>query len=161
MVDFGRRKLTGEIVEDRGPIGVGGRHLFGVNIFMDPFDPMSVELPEDEMEAAPPESQANASIEKQRVIDYLINGGLISILWSGTQGGKRGQVWICLDQLGNVTHTFIPERSTRGGLVAPFGAVWDGKIFRDKRDEVEAFLESFGLNREESKFVISKVGTAP
>lgn len=49
-VDFGRRKLTGVIVEDRGAIGAHGRHLFQVDFPMDPFEPMSVELPEDEME---------------------------------------------------------------------------------------------------------------
>ena len=57
-VDFGRRKLTGVIVEDRGAIGMQGRHLFQIEIPMDPFEPMSLELPEDQMEAISPEMRA-------------------------------------------------------------------------------------------------------
>lgn len=86
---------------------------------MDPFDPMSLELPEDEMRAIPPEEQANSPIKKQRVIDYLTNSGLVSILWSNTQGGRPPQVWICLNQLGNVTHTFYPGARHDGRSVHP------------------------------------------
>src|SRR5260370_2301285 len=81
-VDLGRRKLTGVIVEDRGAIGAQGRQLFQVDIPMDPFEPMSVELPEDEIEAIPPGTAVTRPIDKQRVTDYLFNGGLISILRS-------------------------------------------------------------------------------
>src|SRR5947209_7610501 len=79
-IDFGRRKLTGVIVEDRGTIGAQGRHLFQVNIPMDPFEPMSVELPEDEMEAIAPGTEVVPPLDKQHIADYLVSGGLISIL---------------------------------------------------------------------------------
>ena len=92
------------------------RHLFQIDIPMDPFEPMSVELPADEIEAIPPGAEVTRPIDKQRVIDYLVNGGLISILRSNLSGGKnQPRVWLCLDQLGNVTHTFILER----GVISP------------------------------------------
>src|SRR5437667_12049024 len=85
-VAFGRRKLTGVIVEDRGAIGAQGRHLFQVNIPMDPFEPMMVELPEDEIEAVAAGSDDAVSIDKHKIIAYLVNGGLISILRSTLAG---------------------------------------------------------------------------
>ncbi len=161
-VDFGRRKLTGVIVEDRGAIGVQGRRLFQVDIPMDPFEPMSVELPEDEMEAIPSGTEVARPIEKKRITDYLANGGLISILRSNLLGGKnQPRVWLCLDQLGNVTHTFVPERGVIGGQLVPFGAIRDDKVFTPKRDSVLSFIESFGLNRQEAEKAVSEVGTAP
>jgi hypothetical protein len=161
-VDFGRRKLTGVIVEDRGAIGAQGRHLFQVTIPMEPFEPMIVELPEDEMEAVAAEGEGAVSLDKQKIIDYLISGGLISILRSNLVGGRnQPRAWLCLDQLGNATHTFIPERGVIGGQLVPFSAVHDDKIFTPKRDSVLSFVESFGLNRQEAEKVLSAVGTTP
>ncbi len=160
-VDLGRRKLTGVIVEDRGAIGAQGRRLFQVDIPMDPFEPMSVELPEDEMEAIAPGTEVARPIDSQRTIDYLVNGGLISILRSNISGGKnQPRAWLCLDQLGNVTHTFIPERGEIGGQLVPFWAVHEDKVFTPKRDSVLSFVESLGLNRLEAEKVVSEVGTA-
>src|SRR5579862_5510375 len=103
-VNFGSQKVAGVVVEDRGGIGVGGRHLFAVNIFMDPSEPTLVELPGEELERAP---TADVSLSKDRVIDYLINGGLVSILRANLAGGKnQPRVWLRPDNLGNVTHTF-------------------------------------------------------
>jgi hypothetical protein len=161
-IDFGKRKLSGVIVEDRGAIGVGGRHLFRVDVPMDPFDPMSIELPETELEAVESQNGAAAMPEKAKIVDYLKSGGLISILRSNISGGKnQPRAWICLDNLGNVTHTFVPERGIIGGQVVPFLAVQDDKIFPPKRDSVLTILESFGLNHQDAEAVISEVGTAP
>lgn len=161
-VDFGRRKLTGVIVEDRGPIGARGRHLFLIEIPMDPFEPMSVELPEDELEAIPPGAETTRSIDKRKIVDYLVNGGLISILRSNLSGGRnQPRVWLCLDQLGNVTHTYVPERGVVGGQFIPFSAVQDDKIFAPQRESVISFVENFGLNRQQAQTVVSEVGTAP
>ena len=119
-VDFGPRKLTGVIVEDRGAIGVQGRHLFTVDVPMDPFDPMTIEVPEDEIVR----TQAGVpKMDNTKIIEYLTNGGLVSILRSNAGGKNQPNVWLCLDNLGNVTHTFLPERGVRGGKVAPFGGV--------------------------------------
>ena len=154
-IDFGRRKLTGVIVEDRGAIGAQGRHLFQVDIPMDPFEPMSVELPEDEIESIPSETETTRPIDKRRITDYLVNGGLISILRS------NARIWLCLDQLGNVTHTFVPERGVIGGELVPFESVHDDKVFTPKRDFVLSFVESVGLNRREAEMIVPEVGTAP
>lgn len=161
-VELGRRRLTGVVVEDRGAIGPQGRRLFQVDIPMDPFEPMRVELPEDEMEAIPPDTAAARPLDHESVIDYLTSGGLIAILRSNLVGGKnQPRVWLCLDQLGNLTHTFIPERGVIGGQVVPFWAVHDDKVFSPKWDTVLSFLESFGLNRHEAETVVSEIGTAP
>jgi hypothetical protein len=159
---FGSPKMTGVIVEDLGPLGGQGRHLFRVEIPEDPFEPRSVHLREDEMEAVPPGTETPKSIDKQQVVDYLVNGGLISILWANRMGGThQPRAWLLLDQLGNVTHTFYPERGILGGQIPPSGAVYNGKVFTDNRDAVLSFLESFGLNHQEAEEVVSEVGTAP
>ena len=92
----------------------------------------------------------------------MINGGLISILRSNLSVGKnQPRVWLCLDQLGNVTHTFVPERGILGGQLVPNWAVRDDKIFTAKRDSVVSLLESFGLSQQDAEKVISEVGTTP
>src|SRR5437762_2746085 len=97
-IDLGRHKLTGVVVEERGPLGVRGRNVYQVRVPMDPLDPMMVELPEDEIEAVAAETAATSSIEKEKVIEYLSNGGLISILKSNRSGGKnQPRAWLCLD----------------------------------------------------------------
>ncbi|MHB1426941.1 MAG: hypothetical protein ACYC3I_27620 [Gemmataceae bacterium] len=161
-VDMGRRKLTGVIVEDLGPLGVQGRRLFQVDFPMDPDDPMSMMLPEDEMELIPPEEECNRPMDKQKIVEYLIHGGLTSILRSNLAGGKnQPRVWLCPDQLGNVTHTFVPERGVVGGQVVPSAALRENKIFTPKLDSVLSFIQSFGLDRREAEKVVSEVGTAP
>jgi hypothetical protein len=161
-MDFGPRKLTGVIVEDRGPIGVGGRHLFRVDVPMDPFDPMTVEVPEDEIEALPTEEVAPTRIDNAKIVEYLRSGGLVSILRSNLSGGKnQPRVWLCLDNLGNVTHTFVPDRGVIGGQVVPFWALHEDKIFRPKQDAVLSLLQSFGLSQQESENVLSDVALAP
>jgi hypothetical protein len=47
----GFRGLIGEVVEDRGPIGVHGRRLYSVRLRVDPWDEHITELPEESMEA--------------------------------------------------------------------------------------------------------------
>src|SRR6516165_2394571 len=101
-IDFGRRRLTGVIIEDRGAIGAKGRHLFRVQVPMDPFEPMVVELPEDEIEAIAVGTEETLRIDKAKVIEYLVNGGLIAILRSSISGSRnQPRVWLCLDNLGN------------------------------------------------------------
>ena len=57
----GFRGMIAEIVEDRGPIGVRGRRLYGVKFRVDEWNEHTTELPEESLEAVaePPE-------EKQR-----------------------------------------------------------------------------------------------
>jgi hypothetical protein len=46
------RAVRGEVKEDRGPIGVNGRHLYLVEFLLDPdsTSPSHIELPADELQ---------------------------------------------------------------------------------------------------------------
>lgn len=159
---FGCGKVTGVIVEEFGPIGVQGRHLFRVEIPMDPFDPMTLEMAEDEIEAAGPDEEATKPLEKEKVVEYLKYGGILLILRSNMAGGKyQPRAWLCRDTLGNVTHTLVPERGIVGGQIVPSSAIWEGKVAKAKKDAVVAFVESFGLTHAEAEAVVSEVGTSP
>jgi hypothetical protein len=48
------RVMRGEVKEDRGPIGVNGRHLYLVEFSLDPDStaPSQIELPAEELQAA-------------------------------------------------------------------------------------------------------------
>jgi len=148
-------------MEDRGSIGVGGRRLYRVHVFVDPFEPMSFELSEDEIEA-PDGETVEPPMEKDKVIAYLKCGGLLSILRSNLPGGKNlPGVWLRPDNLGNVTHTFVPARGGLGGLPIPYGAIRGVKIVSAKRGQVLSLLESFGLSPAEAEEVVAEVGTTP
>ncbi len=45
------RGKIGEVVEDRGPIGAGGRRLYMIRIDLVPFDENPLVLPEESLEA--------------------------------------------------------------------------------------------------------------
>jgi hypothetical protein len=47
---WGRQKIEGKIVEDRGAIGVGGRRLYRIVAPLDPEDQIVIELPLDRFE---------------------------------------------------------------------------------------------------------------
>ncbi len=55
MFPFGTRKVLAKVIEDRGPIGYRGRRLYGVRLDRDDPDPMTTEVPEENLEAAPGE----------------------------------------------------------------------------------------------------------
>jgi hypothetical protein len=50
-IKHGFRGMIGEVVEDRGPIGVGGRRLYAVRLRLDPWNEHTTELPEESLEA--------------------------------------------------------------------------------------------------------------
>lgn len=162
QVSLGRRRLPGVITEDRGAIGLRGRHLYQVLVPMDPFEPTTFELPEDEIERMEGSVESGTTLGKNKVIDYLANGGLIAILRSNYTGGRnQPRVWLRPDSAGNVTHTFEKERGVVGGATVPFMAMHDDKIFSPKRGEVLSFLQSFDLDCPAAERVISLVRTAP
>jgi hypothetical protein len=47
----GWRGAIGEVVEDRGKLGVGGERIYAVRIQMDPWNEMTSEFPESSLEA--------------------------------------------------------------------------------------------------------------
>ena len=162
MFSFGRGTAKGRIIEDLGPIGVGGRRLYRILRWSDPFEPEPYTLPEDKIKADDEPPGGADSIEMTRIIDYLKNAGLTSILHSNIADERyQPRVWLCLDSLGNVTHTFYKERGVVGGETVPFQALYDSHIFTPKQDEVLAFLRSFGLDDGQAADVIASVRTAP
>lgn len=164
-VPFGRGTADAVILEDRGPIGWKGRHLFMIQIPMDPkdaADPLTFEVPEEEMEVADRRADESRRIDKRKVIEYLKQGGLVEILGSNLSDGcSHWRVWLWIDGLGNINHTFIAERGVIGGGRIPSWAIHEDKIFAPKADEVRAFLKSFGLSDEEAARVIDHIGTVP
>ena len=47
---FGPNVVRGVVKEDRGPIGLDGRHLYVVQYSLEPHHQSAVELPEDQLE---------------------------------------------------------------------------------------------------------------
>jgi hypothetical protein len=56
---FGAGKVTGLVKEDRGPIGLGGRHLFLIQFPFDDEYPSFVELPGEDLELVSPNKGAS------------------------------------------------------------------------------------------------------
>jgi hypothetical protein len=48
---FGNGSVTGQIVEDRGCLGIGGRRLYGIKFEINPGDQAYIEVPEEELTA--------------------------------------------------------------------------------------------------------------
>ena len=48
---FGAGSAAGQIVEDRGCLGIGGRRLYGIRFEINPGDQRYVEVPEEELTA--------------------------------------------------------------------------------------------------------------
>jgi hypothetical protein len=143
------------VVEDRGPLGVGRRRLYRVRLDQDPDEPVFFEMPEEHLEPAP-------SLDKRRIIRYLKEGALVTILRANLSGGRnQPQVWLTSTAQGEPTYTFIAERGLVGGETIPFFALNGDKLFTPKEGEVIRFLTSFGLSRTEAKDVIRTVGTSP
>lgn len=143
-------------------MGVSGQHLYQVLVPMDPFEPAAYELAESEIEPIHEPAGKGVEVDMERVINYLKKGGLISILRSNGSGGRsQPRVWLCLDSLGNVTHTFIKERGQLGGESVPFMAYREDRVFAPSRNEVTEFLGGFGLNTAQVEDVLETVGTFP
>jgi hypothetical protein len=158
---FDGRKVRGEVVEDRGPIAWSGGQLLRVEVFADPFDSVPTIRDAEEVEPENPKEWPQ-TIDKAKLMQYLKIAGLVGILQHGMTTEKQTpRVWLCLNQLHNVTYTFVQERGLVGGAGIPRGALHEMvKIRKAKVAEVVAFLASFGLNAEEANEVIQAVGTA-
>lgn len=154
---FGNRRVRGHIVEQRGPLGVGGEELYQVRLDMDPYEPMFLMLSESDMEFS---RETDAPLTKGEIREYLVNGGLLLILGSN-RDGRSGRVWLRRDNLGNVTHTFNPDAGLVGGAVPPVFTTQFGRILRAKQLEVERFLGSFGLSSTEAGALVKEVGLQP
>ena len=151
---YGSRQVWAQIIEDRGPIGVNRRRLYRVRIGDEQTEEVTFEVPDDEL--APVEQ------DRAKMIEYLKNGGLISILRSNLGGGcDQPKVWLSFNAHGNLSHTFIAGRGFVGGKTVPFFALQGNQIFAPKSDEVIAFLSDLGLTHAEAKDVVQLVGSYP
>ena len=89
---YGARRVFAQVIEDRGPLGVNRRRLYRIRLDQDLNDPIAFEMPEDDLEKALP--------DKNAVIAYLKQGGLVRILQTNLQGGKnQPRVWLTLSPL--------------------------------------------------------------
>lgn len=157
---LGNRQIEGTIAADRGPVGSRQRRIFTVHVAADPYDPVTVELPEDELTYV--EEGPRPTPAKAEIIEFLKEGGLLSILRANLSGGPRQpHVWLCLDSHSNVTYTFAAKDGALGGGAVPFWALQDESIFTPKRDEVLNFVAGFGLSQAEAEDVVRSVGIAP
>ena len=57
---FGSGSARGQIVEDRGCFGVGGRRLYGIRFEINPGDSAYIEMPEEDLTASGPAARAAA-----------------------------------------------------------------------------------------------------
>lgn len=149
----GVRRVWAQIIEDRGDLGINGRRLYRVRVEREATEPRDFEMPEDDLSPAP---------NKAAAIQFLADGGLISILKRNLGGGRnQPRVWLTTRSAGTVTYTLAGDAAMVGGATVPFGALEGERIFTPVKHEVVTFLTSFGLTRAEAEHVVSAVGTAP
>jgi hypothetical protein len=146
---YGAWPVVAQIIEDRGPLGVGRRRLYRIRFDQELNEPISFEMPEDDMEKAVPDRAA--------ILRYLKGGGLMEILKTNTQGGpiqNQPRGWLTFGPQGEVTFTFTAERGLVGcGATVPFQG-W----VPHRQEHVLPFLQSFGLTREEAEEVMEAAG---
>jgi hypothetical protein len=155
---YGPDEVWAQIIEDRGPLGVGGRRLYRVRLGDESTgegeEPIAFEVPEDNIKLAQPDPHA--------IVEYLKSGGLLAILQSNLGGGRsQPRVWLTFDTGGKIVHTFERARGLLGGETVPFFALQGYQIFTPKVDEVIRFLGTLELDRDDAQQVISAVGTWP
>ena len=156
MLEFGVRPAFALIIEDRGPLGVNGRHLYRIRLERSYTEPDYFELAEEDMEKVVP--------DKAAVMQYLKQGGLAELLQTNLRDGEKPpRVWLTFTPLGQLTPTLNPGlKATGKGTPAPFFAVLKNKVYApDKEKVVEYLMTSFGLTQEEAEDVVHAVGTAP
>lgn len=69
---YGPRKVSAEVVEDRGLLGMQGRRLYRVRLDLDQGESTTFELSEEDLEAADAPEQTNPLLKA--VFDYLRQG---------------------------------------------------------------------------------------
>lgn len=149
---YGVRKVPAHVIEDRGSLGINRRRLYRVRLDQPPEEPVTFEVPEDDLGMVPPTAAA---------MEYLKQGGLIAILRTGVGGPHAPRVWLTLNSHGEVVHTFLEEQGIVGGNPAPPQTLQGDKVFTPRKPQVIEYLTTFGLNPDQAEDVIRTVGTAP
>jgi hypothetical protein len=101
--DYGPKKVSARIVEDRGPLGVQGRRLYRVQLDEKLGDASSFEMPENELETELPPVRLSyeiryirpddtnvwrASARKERVLKGVKASGAVGYSTTGYEGEK-------------------------------------------------------------------------
>ena len=156
---FGTTPRSGVVLDDRGPIGLNGVHIYRLRVPNSPFEDEVLEIPEDELT---PEPERDVEISSEAIVEYLENGGLLQILRANLAGGRdQPRAWLLPDTLGNVVHTFLEVRGKFGGATVPFYALHRNRIRTEKQNEVTEFLKAFGLSAAEARQVTDAIGYDP
>jgi len=152
-------RVRGAVIEDRGPLGLEGRHVYRVSVPNDPYVSEEYTLSEDELTLLDEreEQSEHEQPAPNAIMEFLVDGGLIAILQ--TNGPER--VWLRRDASGNLTFTFMEGYSATGGHVPPAYALHGERIFSPKEREVSEFIQSFGLSEEQAEHIVSSIGKAP
>ena len=151
---YGSRRVSAQVIEDRGPLGVGRRRLYRVRVGDESGESVAFEVPETDL--------SRVELDREQVIQYLKEGGLLAILRSNLGGGRgTPRAWLTLDTQGRPIHTSDPERGLVGGGAVPFFALQEYRVFAPKREEVVGFLSTFGLTPFEAEDVVRSVGMVP
>jgi hypothetical protein len=152
---YGIGRVFAQIIEDRGPLGFKGRHIYRIRLDRALIEPDLLELSEHLVAAAPP-------LDKSSVLHYLKEGGLVTILQSNLRREQdQPRAWLSYTRAGEITHTLSGERGLVGGATVPYFALLEDKVYAAKQQQVLEFLTTFGLNRDEAKEVVQTIGTAP
>lgn len=158
-VTFGAHKEVGTVVAARGRLARNGKQLYDVEIYDDPFlETRILGRGEDEITSIPPGVDPEPMPDKSKAIEYL-KYGLVGMLRVNCQlVDDQPRAWLRPDVRGNVIYTLRASRGKVGGAPIPFQAVRDRKIVTEKRDQVVAFLQTFGLDRAEAEEIVAFVG---
>lgn len=152
---YGAGNLIARVIEDRGPLSTHRRRLYGVRVDRESSEPEFFEMPEDELELV-------TAPDKESIVNYLTDGGLVEILRSNLGGGRNPpRVWMTYTPRGGVTHTYVKDRGMIGGASVPFFALQENRVFKGKVEEVRTFLADFGLDRADADEILAAVGTSP
>jgi len=151
---YGPRQVWAQIIEDRGSLGVNRRRLYRIRVGEESGESTAFEVPENDLRPALPDREA--------VIKYLEQGGLLEILRANLGGGRsQPKAWLTFDSHGKLIHTFNAERGLIGGATVPFLALRGNAVFSPKTEEVLSFLSRFGLSHDDAREVLDLVGTEP
>lgn len=161
VLQYGVIPTLARVIEERGPLGVDGRHIYRIRILNGGEDTEAFEMPEDEL--------SPVTLAREDVINYLASGGLIDMLGRNQGGGPNPpRVWLTYSPRRKepkgwelvVAHTFIAEEGILGGEPIPFFVLTGRKIFEPEKRKVLQFLKSFDLNGADAEDVIRRVGVA-
>ena len=155
----GNTSVRAIVVGDRGPIGANKNRILQIRVPDAPYEDEVFEMSEDQLTVIDQETSRGSPIRVDESREYFANGGLVQILRAAAEG--RTAAWLCRNSLGNLTHTFSPDRGIVGGAIIPTNALHGHYIFRPKRDEVLDYLSTFGLSRTDAEQVIRSVGLVP